>query len=394
MEKVDYLIIGNGIASLATAKEIRNNDDKGRIVMVSSEPHLTYYRLKLTEYLAKDFEDEELIIHNKDWYRKNNIEVLLSKIVEKVDIENNKIRLDDSTEMSYEKLLIATGSKPFIPPVSGKYKQGVLALRTLDDLKYIKNYFSQCEDIAVIGGGLLGLEAAWSLKKLGKKVTIIEFAPYLLPRQLDEDMGNKLEKKLIEEGFNVYLSSSAEEIIGENKVNGIKLNNGEEIKTDGILFSVGIRPNLDIVRDTPIKLDKGIIVDSNLKTNIDNVYAAGDVVEVNGMVIGLWTSGNEQGKIAGANMTGKSMEYTGPKLFTNLQIGKIKLFSVGDIKDFDRVYEYKDEDQDINHRLFTKDGKLVGGILFGDIKDMNKLKKAVYENLEIESYLENNPEFK
>src|SRR5690606_25309712 len=139
---------------------------------------------------------------------------------------------------------LATGSRPFIPPVAGKFKQGVLALRTLRDLKYIRSYFDNCNSITVIGGGLLGLEAAWSLKKLGKKINIVEFAPYLLPRQLDDEIGIKLEKKLKEESFNIYLSSAAEEILGENRANGILLSDGKKIETDGILFSVGIRPNL------------------------------------------------------------------------------------------------------------------------------------------------------
>jgi nitrite reductase (NADH) large subunit len=150
---------------------------------------------------------------------------------------------------------------------------------------------------------------------------------------------------------------------------------------------VGIRPNIDIVMDTKIQFNKGILVNNNLRTNIDNIYAAGDVIETDGMIIGLWSSSNEQGKIAGANMTGKLMEYTGPKLFTNLQIGNIKLFSVGNIKDFDKVYEYEDKDKEIHHKLFTTDNKLTGGILFGDIKNMVKLKNGVNEKVSIDSYL-------
>lgn len=147
----------------------------------------------------------------------------------------------------------------------------------------------------------MGLEAAWALKQLGKEVNIVEFAPpYILPRQLDEELSNKLEDRLIEEGFNLYLNSQATEILGGIVANGIKLDDGSEIKTDAILFSVGIRPNLDLIRDTEIEFNKGgVIVDKNLKTNIDNIYAAGDVIEVNGKIIGLWTSSNEQGKIAG-----------------------------------------------------------------------------------------------
>ncbi len=239
MKSTKYLIIGNGIAGLSAAKEIRKNDIEGSITMVSSEPYLTYYRVRLTEYLYKEYNDEEILVNKEDWYEENNIEVLLSKIVEELDTNNNKIKLDDGTEIEYEKLLIATGSRPFIPPVAGKFKKGVLALRTLRDLEYINDYFSTKENITVIGGGLLGLEAAWSLKQLGKKVNIVEFAPYLLPRQLDEELSRKLEEKLINEGFNLYLNAAAEEILGENVANGIKLNNGTEFETDAVLFSVG-----------------------------------------------------------------------------------------------------------------------------------------------------------
>lgn len=394
MEKAKYLIIGNGIAGLAAAREIRANDEEGAVVMVSSEPTLTYYRVKLTEYISKDFADEDLLVSKENWYQDKNIKVILRKFVEYVDIENNRVKLDDGQEVEYEKLLVATGSRPFIPPINGKYKEGVFALRTLKDLHYIKDYMKSCEEVSVIGGGLLGLEAAWSLKQLGKEVSIIEFAPYLLPRQLDKEIANKLEEKLSKMGFKVYLSSQAEEITGEGTATGIKLNGERNIKADAILVSSGIRPNLDLVRDTTIEYDKGIKVDKHLKTNIENVYAAGDVVEIGKMVLGLWTAGNEQGKIAGANMTGKELEYNHPKIFTTLQIGDIELFSAGIINDFDKVYEYKDEKEDIHHKIFTKDGKIVGVILFGDLKQINALRNAVISNIDVEEYIEKDSRFK
>ncbi|GFN34241.1 NAD(P)/FAD-dependent oxidoreductase [Tepidimicrobium xylanilyticum] len=384
METTKYLIIGNGIAGLSAAKEIRNNDSESSIIMISSEPYHTYYRIKLTEYISKDFEETELLVNKDSWYEERDIKVQLNKIVETIDVEDQKIRLDDGTEIKYEKLLIATGSRPFIPPIAGKYKKGVLALRTLKDLKYIKNYFNKCNNITVIGGGLLGLEAAWSLTKLGKNVSIVEFAPYLLPKQLDEELANKLKDKLVRKGFNIYLSSAADEILGKEQVDGILLNNGQILKSDGVLFSVGIRPNIDLVRDTPIAFDKGVIVNKYLETNIENIYAAGDVIELDGRIIGLWTSANEQGKIAGANMSGKTLEYTEPKLFTSLILDDIKLFSVGDVKNFDRVYEYMEGD--IHHKIFANNDRITGGILFGDIRDMSKLKKAVDERMDMKSY--------
>lgn len=394
MEKAKYLIIGNGIAGLAAAREIRSNSEEGTIIMVSNEPTLTYYRVKLTEYISKDFVDEDLLVSKENWYQDKNIKVMLRKFVEDIDVINNKVKLDDGQVIEYEKLLIATGSRPFIPPINGKYQEGVFALRTLKDLHYIKDYMKSCEDVSVIGGGLLGLEAAWSLKQLGKNVSIIEFAPYLLPRQLDKEIANKLEEKLSSIGFKVYLSSQGEEITGEGKAVGIKLNGERNIKADAILVSSGIRPNLDLVRDTTIEYDKGIKVDKHLKTNIDNVYAAGDVVEIEGMVLGLWTAGNEQGKVAGANMAGKELEYNQPKIFTTLKIGSIELFSAGIINDFDRVYEYKDEKGDIHHKIFTKDGKIAGVILFGDLKEVNALRNAVISNMDVNEYIEKDKRFK
>lgn len=386
MDKVKYLIIGNGIAGLAAAREIRKLDGEGNITMVTSEPYLTYYRLKLTECLSKNFEREELLVNDEDWYKEKNIKVLVSKIVEDLNVEENEVTLDDSSKIKYEKLLLATGSRPFIPPIKGKYKQGVLALRTIDDVRYIKAYFDRCEDIAIIGGGLLSLEAAWYLNTLDKNINLIVRSPYLMTKQIDEDISEELEEKLIEKDINIYLNSNTEEILGKTKVNGIKLDNGEKIKADKILFSTGIIPNIDLVRGTPIKYNKGIIVDKTLKTNIDNIYAAGDVAEVDGKIIGLWTSSNEQGKIAGSNMVGKYKEYTEAKPFTTLRLDDIKIFSMGDIDRFDKIYEYKDDDGTIHHKIFTTGGKITGGILSGDIKDMGKLRKAINENMDISSY--------
>ena len=393
MKTAKYLIIGNGIAALAAAKEIRKNDEEGSIIMVTNESSHTYYRVKLTEYISKDFEDDDLLVSKKEWYDEKNVKVMLSKIVEKIDVENQTIRLDDSEEIKYEKLLIATGSRPFIPPINGKFKEGVFALRSLKDLHYIKDYLKNCDDVSVIGGGLLGLEAAWSLKQLGKDVSIVEFAPYLLPRQLDKDIANKLEQKLSELGFKIFLDSQAQEITGEGKAKGIKLNGERMIKTDAILVSSGIRPNLDLVRETEVKHDKGIIVNNKMETNIDNIYAAGDVVEVDGMVLGLWTSGNEQGKTAGGNMTGGNLEYNIPKLFATLKIGDIELFSVGVINDFDKVYEYKEEEKGIHNKIFVKEGKMVGAILFGDLKEMVKIKNAVISKADVNEYIKEDSKF-
>lgn len=389
-----YLIIGNGIAGLSAAKEIRVNDPDGRIIMVTSEPYLTYYRVKLTEILSQEINESSLLVNKENWYEDNKIEVLLNKTVKKIDTDNNYVILFDDSIINYNKLLIATGSHPFIPPIKGRDKNGVFALRTIKDVEEVQFYCIQCETFSVIGGGLLGLEAAWSLKKLGKKVNVLEYSSYLLNRQLDEELGSKLKNKLVKEGIKVYTGSRIMEIEGVANVTGIIVNDGEVIKTDGVLISSGVRPNLSIIADSPILYDKGIIVDKHLKTNMDNVYAAGDVVEINGMVAGLWTTSNEQGRIAGANMSGKDLEYSYPKLFSTLRIGDIQVFSAGNITDYDQVYEYKDDEKEVHHKIFVKARNIVGAILFGDLKEMNVLRNAVFKHTTIDDYLSNGLSFK
>ncbi len=392
--KSKYLIIGNGITGLSAAKEIRNNDKEGSITMITSESYLTYYRVKLSKALATTINHDALLVNKENWYEENNIDVILNSLVQKIDVENNQVTLQNGDTYEYEKLLIATGSRPFIPPIEGKDKNGVFALRTIDDVEKLQSHCIDCDTYTVVGAGLLGLEAAWSLKELGKKVNVVGSAPYLLDKQLDEEIGKKLEKKLKSYGINTYTSSRVKGVEGGEDASGVIINDGDVIKTDGVLFSAGVKPNLDLVKDTEILSDRGIKVDSHLKTNIDNIYAAGDVAEIDGKVMGLWTAGNEQGKIAGFNMTGGEKTYDQPKQFTNLRIGDIQIYSAGDITNFDQVYEYIDDDKDNHHKLFVLDQRIMGVILYGDLKEMNNVKNAVMNHINIEDYLKTGLSFK
>ncbi|SCL94607.1 NAD(P)/FAD-dependent oxidoreductase [Sporanaerobacter sp. PP17-6a] len=393
-EKYKYLIIGNGISCLSAIREIRKNDKEGTIAVISKEPYLTYYRIKLTECISKDFKDEELLVNKQEWYDERKVKVVLNKIAKKINVTESSIELDDGMEIFYEKLLLAVGSSPFFPPIIRKCEDGVFALRTIEDLRHIKEYFNHCKSITVIGGGLLGLEAAWSIKNLQKEVNVIEFSPFLLPNQLDEEISRKLERKLFDMGINIYLNSSCEEILGEDEVNGIKLKNNGEIHTDAVLFSTGVRSNLGLVKETDIDFDRGIKVDSHMRTNLKNIYAAGDAAQVDGKVLALWSAGNEQGKVAGANMSGGEREYTSAIPYTTLEIGDVSLFSAGNIKIYDDLYEFRDENNGIHHKLFSCDGKITGVILFGDIKGMNKFRKAVIDKENIKKFLEDNVGFR
>lgn len=386
---MNYVIIGNGIAGLSAAEEIRKNDNLGRIIVISGEEYLTYNRVKLSHFISKeDYTLKDLLVHDENWYKDRKIEVLLNKKVTDIDTSTKEIITDNKDILKYDRLLIANGSSPFIPPITGVDKKGVFVLRTINDLKEIRKYAKNLSTVSVIGGGLLGLEAAWALNKLGKKVNIIEFSPYLLPRQLDEELGKYLQKQLEEEGLDFYFNAAAEELQGDRCLNSIKFKDGRVVESELVLISTGVRPNIKIAEGTDIKVERGIVVDKYMKTNIEDVYAAGDIAQFDSMVLGLWSAATDQGKVAGANIVGNGKEYKMPKPATTLLIGSTKMFSVGNVNDAKE--ELKIQKDDYFHKLFLDNGRLVGGVLIGDIRKMIALKKAVNENRDISEMLDGN----
>ena len=384
--KKDYVIIGNGTAGLSAAEEIRGKDEDANITIVTDENYLTYYRIKLSEAISKEFSDKQLFVRDENWYKEKNIKVVLNSKVCSIDIKNKLIETENDEKINYDKLLIATGSRSFIPPIKGSEKTGVMALRSLDDLKKIKEYFKDCKTVTVLGGGLLGLEAAWAIKQLDKEVNVVELSDQLLPRQLDEDTSAKFADILKEKGLNLFLGVSAQNILGENSVDGLKLSDGSKLETDAVLISAGVRPRLDLAADIDIECDRGIKVDKYMRTNIEDIYVAGDVAEVDGMVVGLWGISNDQGKTAGRNMAGDLEEYTLPELTTMLNIADCSIFSAGDIKNYDNIYE-GNGDGDSTYKLCVKDGKITGGIIFNDIAKVAKVKKAIAEKRDIAAYI-------
>ena len=375
----DYLIIGNGIAGLKAAESIRKKDDHASIVIISKAADYTYWRTKLSELICKDFTNDDILVKKLDWYEKNNIEVKLQNEVEKLDLESKKAILKNGEEIEYGKALIATGSHPFVPPIKNIDSKGVFAIRTVDDLNSFKKHINENKKVIIIGGGLLGLEAAFSIKNAGCEVLVIETFDYILGKQLDNELSLRLEKELNNAGIETSTGKNTSEILEKDgKVCGIKLDDGEEIEAGTILVQTGVRNDLDVAINSGLKTERGIIVDETLKTSDDNVYAAGDCMQLGQATIGLWTASMEMGQIAGSNMTGDNKTYQTPKPFSSLLLGDIKLFSAG-FNSGEGIEEVKKEDGEKVYKLFKKDGKYVGGILYKDIKFQNDVKKIVFE---------------
>ncbi len=386
---MEIIIIGNGIAGLSAVEEIRRENQEINIHMITSEKYYTYYRTQLSNYLAKDFKTEDIYIHPKNWYRENNIKVYLNKEVKSIDRTKKIVYFNNSESLQYDKLLLANGARSFIPPVVGKDNEGVFALRDLDDLKSIQEYGKKAEKGIVIGGGLLGLEAANSLKNLEMNITVIEFFDRLLPRQLDQEGSIMLKKIVEDQGIKVILGAQVEKILGEQKVEGIQIKDGQKVETSFVLFSTGVRSNIQLAKELDLEIDKAIIVDEYMQTSERDIYAAGDVCQFNNKFFGIWPIAMEQGKVAGANMIGKKRTYKEITPSNMLNVMGTKVFSTGDIGAGEGEYDIlkvKDERKNIYKKFFFRDRKLVGAILMNDIAMAGKLKNLLtsgkdYSNL-------------
>ena len=363
-------------------RKARKNDEKGSILIVSDEKENTYWRTRLSELIAQDYTDEEILVKKESWYKDKNIEVKLDTHAEKIDKDKKEVTLGNGDVVEYGKLLIATGAHAFVPPIKNADAEGVFAIRSANDLKEFKNYLADKKKLIIIGGGILGLEAANSINKLDIEITIVEAFDYLLARQLDKDLSKKLEKSLNEAGMKTLTGVTSDEIlIKDGKVCGLRLSDGTELEADAIMIQAGVRSNLDVAKDSGLETDRGILVCENLQVENEDIYVAGDVAQIGNFSIGLWTASMEMGKIAGANMTGDNKLYEKPKPFSTLILENVKLFSAGQ-NSGEGIEEVKKENGDKIYKLFKNGDKFVGGILWNDISYQTCVKNIVFEGMD------------
>ena len=406
MEKV--IIIGNGVAGATAAEVIRKKNKDISISVYSDEPYPFYSRIKLPHFLGDEIKQENTYIYNTDWYKEKRIELYSGTKIKKIEPDKKSIVTERDEKVSYDKLLLATGSTNFIPPIKGREKKGFFTLRTIGDVLSIKEYsLKTCSERSesnknaiMIGGGLLGLEAARGLKVRGLDVTVVEFFPRLLPRQLDEK-GAKVLQRLIEKmGINIVLNAQSDEVLGEDKVAGLKLKDGRNVDCNLIIISAGITPRIEIAKEAGISVNKGIIVNERFETNVKGIYAAGDCAEFQGRIYGLWTASTEQGTVAGNNIAGVDTVYSGTTPSTTLKIVGIDLTSIGVVNppsptsplegegkgEGYRELIREDGSDDIYKKLVIKDGKIVGAILLGDTKDVRAVGKLIKNNVDVSKH--------
>lgn len=376
-----YLILGNGAAGYQAAKAIRDRDRTASVVMISDEPYRSYNRPMLTKSIMAELDKDQIAIQDEKWYEEQNIVQVLGKKVASVDTGEKEVSLEDGTRLKYTKLIYALGAECFIPPIPGSEKEAVVAIRRLEDTKKVAELLPSVKNVVVIGGGVLGLEAAWEMKKAKCSVTVLEIAPVLMGRQLDEPAGGLLKEIGQDCGIMIRTNVQPAEILGNERVSAVRLKDGEEIPADMVIISSGVRSNIGLAQQMGLETDRGVVVNSGMETSMADVYACGDCAQYQNVNYAIWPEAVDQGKVAGANAAGDKTEYVQVPAALTFHGMNTALYAVGDTgKNPNLVYktvELKDMGRKQYKKYYFLNNRLCGVILIGDVSEMGDLGAAV-----------------
>ena len=376
-----YLIAGGWAAGTAAAQHLRKLDPSSEIMVVDAESVAYYPRPDLIDYLAGRKSKDQLIVHGASWYGENRITLTSGRRIMHVHAIEHEATLDDGTVLPYDRLLLANGASPFVLPLPGADQVGVFTLRTLDDADALLARIVPGATVVVVGGGLLGLEAARSLTERGIKATIIEFAGRLLPNQLDERSAEMLVEHLQGLGVTALLGAESQQILsGEHGAAGVLLKDGRLAQGEFVLFSTGVRPNVTVAREAGIATGRGVQVNDSLQTSAPDIYAAGDVVEHRGRVYGIVPPCLEQARVAAQNMVSPgTARYEGSIMSSSLKTCGIDVLSMGNINPTQEqhVQVIQAQGQQIYRKVVLENGIIVGVILYGTTNGTRQLQQAL-----------------
>ena len=373
-----YIIIGGGIAGVSAAESVHALQPEADISLISEEHYLPYFRMSLTRYLAGEVEREKLTLHEQQWYLHNHITILLNTHVEAIDAEAKQISLADGQKLPYDKLILASGAHPIMPPFPGRELKGVQTLRTLEDADLILEVARKQGKVVCIGGGLLGLEVAGAVARQGAQVTVLEGLDWLLPRQLDAQASAILKQKIESLGIKVIVPAMTKALHGEGRVESVELADGQVLPADLVLVSTGVSANLELAKSAGLAVNRGVLVNEHMLTSNPDILAAGDLTEFHGRCYGLWVPAKNQGTIAGQNAVGKEASFLGDPPSTRLKVLGVDVFSIGQFSPGEEGDRLVAESRDGGYKSFLfREGKMIGSILLGDASMANKVKAAV-----------------
>ena len=371
--KSKLVLVGNGMAGVRSLEElIKLAPDMYDISVFGAEPHGNYNRILLSPVLAGEKEFKDIMLNGEQWYRDNHIKLHMGKEVVKIDRRNRQVIAADGTTESYDRLLLATGSNPFVLPVPGNDLEGVISFRDISAVNAMVDAASKGKQAVVIGGGLLGLEAANGLKQRGMFVTIVHLMDTLMERQLDTEAAAMLKKSLEERGMQFLMTTATEAFLGEGQVRGVRFKGGLEIAADLVVMAVGISPNTKLAKDAGIYCERGVLVNDTMQTYDPRIYSVGECVQHRGKTYGLVAPLFEQAKVCANHLAEKGYAlYSGSTTFTKLKVTGLDLFSAGDFLGSATTEEIvmKDLKRGVYKKVVIEDNRIKGAVMFGDTID-------------------------
>ena len=392
MSKKRVVVVGNGMVGHKFIDNLINHEsaDQYEVITFSEEPRLAYDRVQLSAYFSGSTADD-LMLTSEAYYEENGVKYVLNEKVVELKTEENKVVTASGREEPYDHLILATGSFPFVPPIPGKDQPHCLVYRTIEDLEDITASAKESKVGVVVGGGLLGLEAANALKNLGLEVHVVEFAPRLMAVQLDEGGGELLRKKISSLGVNIHTEKNTQEIVaGENCRYSMNFADGSQLETDMILFSAGIRPQDELARQFDIQIGErgGIVINNNCQTSVDNVYAIGECALWDGKIFGLVAPGYTMAKVALSHITGGEEQFTGADMSTKLKLLGVDVASVGDAQGRTPgclSYVYQDGVNEVYKRIIVSEDKtkLLGAVLVGEVEVYGTLQQICVNGMDL-----------
>lgn len=371
--KENLVLIGNGMAGVRTLEEVlKLEPEKYNITVFGEEPYGNYNRIMLSPVLANEKTIDEIMLNDEQWYIDNGVTLHKGKKVSEINRARREVITEDGTAAAYDRLIIATGSVPFMLPLPGVDKEGVVSFRDIADVDTMLDAAGKYQKAVVIGGGLLGLEAANGLMKQGMDVTVVHLMDSLMERQLDKPASGMLQESLEERGMKFLMEHASEEILGDERVTGLKFKDGSKVDADLLVMAVGIKPNFELAQQSGLYCERGLVVNDTLQTYDPRIYAVGECVQHRGIAYGLVAPLFEQGKVAANHLAEHGIgRYEGTVTSTKLKVTGIELFSAGDFIGDDESEEmtFQDVAGGSYKKLVLKDNKIIGAVLYGDTVD-------------------------
>ena len=397
---IEYLIIGNSAGGIGAAEAIREVDATGAIIIVSDEPYPVYSRPLISKHLGKGYPLDKILYRPRDFYDDNYIETILGDRVTGIDFDGHTAGLESGNTITWNKLLLAPGGKPIVPRMDGLEHEGIFTFSNLDDAKKIGDYldrFSRKISAVIIGGGLIGISAAEALTARGVNITIVEMKDRVLNTILDEEASAMEAAALKAAGINIATENTVVKInsIMSGQVSSVSLDSGEQIPCDMVVMAIGVQPRLELVADSAVVTDRGIIVNRQMETSVHGVYACGDAVQAYDFIYGenrltpVWPNAYLGGRTAGLNMAGATAEYPGGTALNSMNYFGMDVVSAGVTVPPDDSYDVVSERKNgVYKKVVTKDGIITGMVFIGDIEMSGIIYNLMKDRENVDSFRE------